>query len=204
MTENNQMENNNQPKMSSKANFFFGFFVGLAIFSVIGFLSLSVMLKKDNSGSLTNKENQPSTDNSVQDTGPKVIGSIGTFNKTEGEICKQDGKPIIRLFSTNTCPHCIWIKNTYDKVAKEYVNKGKIKAYHWFMDQGDDALTATKENQIPDSEMQILAQFDTEGYVPAFVFGCQYFRIGTGYESENDLKKEEAEFRKIIDELLKS
>lgn len=201
MTENNQMESNNQPKMSSKANFFFGFFVGLAIFSVVGFLTVTLMLKKSNTETNTNKN--PDQNTNQQSTGPKVIGSIGTFSKTDGEICKQDGKPIIRLFSTSTCPHCVWIKDTFDKVAKEYVNKGKIKAYHWVMDQGDDILTTVKESQVPDSEMQVLAQFDVDGYVPAFVFGCQYFRIGTGYESANDLKKEEAEFRKIIDELLK-
>jgi len=201
MTENNQMESNNQPKMSSKANFFFGFFVGLAIFSVVGFFTVTLMLKKSNTE--TNTNNNPDQNTNQQSTGPKVIGSIGTFSKTDGEICKQDGKPIIRLFSTSTCPHCIWIKDTFDKVAKEYVNKGKIKAYHWVMDQGDDILTTAKESQVPDSEMQVLAKFDVDGYVPAFVFGCQYFRIGTGYESQNDLKKEEAEFRKIIDELLK-
>lgn len=201
MTENNQMESNNQPKMSSKANFFFGFFVGLAIFSVVGFFTVTLMLKKSNTETNTNKN--PDQNTNQQSTGPKVIGNIGTFSKTDGEICKQDGKPIIRLFSTSTCPHCIWIKDTFDKVAKEYVNKGKIKAYHWVMDQGDDILTTAKESQVPDSEMQVLAKFDVDGYVPAFVFGCQYFRIGTGYESQNDLKKEEAEFRKIIDELLK-
>ncbi len=138
------------------------------------------------------------------ENGPiNIIGSLGTFKKVSNEICKEGSKPIIRLFSTGTCPHCQWIKDTYDKVAKEYVSKGKIKAYHWEIDKNDDALTDTKESHIPQSELEALKRFDPEGYVPTFIFGCKYFRIGTGYEKENDLKKEENDFRMVIDDLLK-
>ncbi|TSC95576.1 MAG: hypothetical protein Athens101410_450 [Parcubacteria group bacterium Athens1014_10] len=201
------MTENNQTKFSSKSNFFFGFFAGLAIFSLIGFLSLSFAFKKANNQSTIGKENQETNqDNSQQEVsqGPKIISSIGTFGEVESEICKDGDKPIIRLFSSTTCPHCVWIKKTFDKVAKEYVGTGKIKAYHWELDQQDNTLTEEKETQIPDSEIKILTDFNPEGYVPVFIFGCKYFRIGTGYERENDLAKEEAEFKEIIDELLKS
>lgn len=197
---------NDEKKFSAKSSFFFGFFVGLSVFSLIGFLVLATMfIKKNNNNSV--KENKESANLSNEQTsdeaGPRVISKLGTFAKVEGDICKEGGKPIIRLFSTTSCPHCQWVKDIYDKVAKDYVNKGKIKAYHWDLDKGDNTLTKEVETQAPVSEMQILAQFDPQGYVPAFIFGCQYFRIGTGYERENDLKKEESEFREVIDALLK-
>lgn len=199
------MTENNQTTASTKSNFFFGFFTGLAIFGIIGFFSLSFLLNKQKSANTnTNNENQAANQEGSrpENSGPKVIGSSGTFSKTDKEICKDGKKPIIRLFSTSTCSHCVWVKDIFDKVAKEYVDKGKIAAYHWELDTNDNLLTKTKETAVPDSEIQLLTEFNPEGYVPAFVFGCQYFRIGTGYERENDLKKEGDEFRKIIDSLL--
>ncbi len=199
------MTENNQEKFSSKTNFFFGFFVGLAIFSLIGFLALSFMFKKDNNpASNDDKKQEVGKDDGSQqgDSGPKIVGKMGTFVEIEGASCEEDGKPIIRLFSTSSCPHCVWIKETFDKVAKEYADQGKIKAYHWELDKNDNLLTKEKETKIPDSEISILTGFNPEGYVPAFVFGCKYIRIGTGYEKEDDLAKEEAEFKEIIDKFL--
>ena len=132
-----------------------------------------------------------------QASGPEISGKEGSFNIVKNaEICKKDGKPIIRLFSTTWCPHCQWIKDTFAKVTKEYVDKGQIVAYNWEMDVGNDALTKEIETIIPDGEAKIFKEFNPQGSIPTFVFGCKYFRSGNPYETEGDqgLIKDEAEF----------
>ena len=132
-----------------------------------------------------------------------VIGEIKTFKDGGNPIELQDGKPVIRLFSTTWCPHCKWVKATFDKVAKEYVDAGKIVAYHWELDTKDDTLTEAVEGSIPASETAVFVKFNPAQTIPTFVFGARYSRIGTGYERQNDLASEEAEFRAVIETLIK-
>lgn len=128
---------------------------------------------------------------------------IKTFSKTNNEVCRDaDGKPIIRLYTTTSCPHCEWVGATYDKVVKEYVASGKIAAYHWDLQANDDLLTPAIEGVVLPSEMEIYTRFNPKGTIPTFVFGCRYYRIGNGYEQEKSLPKEEAEFRAVIDQLV--
>ena len=133
---------------------------------------------------------------------PEAGGSIKTFKIAEGNVCTEDGKPVIRLFSTTWCPHCTWIKETFDSTVQDYVGQGKIVAYHWEMDTGDNTLTSQVEKAVPDAEQAIARQVNPEGYVPGYVFGCKYYRIGNGYESQQDLAAEEAEFRAVIETLI--
>ncbi len=142
--------------------------------------------------------------NTQKGEGNGPIGEIKTFTNTGGNICYQNGKPVIRLFSTTWSPHYNWIKDTYDKVAKEYMDEGKIVAYHWQLDTGDNTLTPEKEDSVPESEMKIYEQFNPEGSIPTFVFGCKYYRIGTGYERQDDLVAEENEIRTVIESLISS
>jgi thiol-disulfide isomerase/thioredoxin len=127
---------------------------------------------------------------------------IQTFQTFEGEVCTQDGKPVIRLFSTTWCSHCQWIGETYENVVKEYVDRGEIVAHHWELDANDDTLTPEFEAQVPESELAIYRQFNPRGSIPTFVFGCKYYRIGNGYEQQGNLGLEEAEFRLVIEELI--
>lgn len=137
----------------------------------------------------------------VTPTNPK----IKTFlQKKDAQILKEDGKPVIYLFSTTWCPHCQWISATFDKVVKEYAASGKIKAYHWEVDINDNILTAEKETQVPNKDLSIYKEFNPQGSIPTFVFGGKYFRTGNGYEAQKDLASEEAEFRAVIDDLLSS
>jgi thiol-disulfide isomerase/thioredoxin len=137
------------------------------------------------------------------DTTPKPSG-ISTFEAKAGaEICKENGKPVVYLFSTTTCPHCQWIKSTFDSLMKEYVAAGKIVAYHWELDTNDNTLTSAVETQVPENQYKVYQTFNPEGYVPTFVFGCKYFRVGNGYERAGNLEAEKAEFRAVIDDLLK-
>ena len=118
---------------------------------------------------------------------------LETFIQTQDNICTdENGKPIIRFFATSWCPHCKWVKNTYIKVVDEYVKNDKIKAYYWEIDK----------DKVPADELAVFKKYNPEKSVPTFIFGCQYIRIGNGYEDIDDSAAEEAEFRSVINKLI--
>ena len=147
---------------------------------------------------------------------PDAGSGIKTFKQTSGPVDAVDGKPVVRLFSTTWCPHCQWIKETFDSEMKKYVAEGKIIAYHWEVDTGDNALTDAVETAVPESEMAIFSA-NGGGSVPTFVFGGKYVRVGNGFESQNPsdvanpesvlskqhLEQEKQEYAAVIAQLLK-
>jgi thiol-disulfide isomerase/thioredoxin len=133
------------------------------------------------------------------DSGDDV--EITTFSDTGGEICLEDGKPVIRMFSTTTCPHCSWVKDTFDSVVKEYADKGLIVARHWELNIRDDTLTPRREGVVPNEDLMEFSRISNGG-VPAFSMGCRYLRLGTGHESTGGLEAEADEFRAVIDKLI--
>ncbi len=122
-----------------------------------------------------------------------------TFEQTTDELCEEDGKPIIRLFSTTNCPNCNWIKETFDSAVKEYADNDLIVAKHWQLDSGDNTLTTDVETKIPKEEVELFKKYNPGSTVPTFVFGCKYYRIGNGYD---DLELEKKEIKNKIDNLL--
>lgn len=138
----------------------------------------------------------------ITTTTTTTLSAIRTFIDNGGAIETKKGKPVIRLFSTTGCPHCRWIKDAYEETVREYVDRGEIIAYHWEFDLDDNTLTAEKE-LVPKSEKEIFRRFNSRGTVPTFVFGSKYYRIGNGYEREGDLEAEKAEFRAVIEELIR-
>ncbi|MFH1439118.1 MAG: peptidylprolyl isomerase [Candidatus Woesearchaeota archaeon] len=132
---------------------------------------------------------------------------ITSFMKKDNEICRNDdGKPLVFLFSTTWCPHCKWIKETFDNVAKEYIASGQIEAYHWEIDTNDNTLTEAVETSVPEEHIAFYKEFNPEGTIPTFVFGCTYYRTGNApnRETKDDKQGEAAEFKAVIDELLKN
>ena len=127
--------------------------------------------------------------------------NIATFTYSGSDICLADGKPVIRMYSTTRCPHCAWIKDTYERVVMEYAEEEKIVAYHWELDINDDTLTPEYEEVIPDSEWAEFRRISGSG-VPAYSMGCRYVRIGNGHERQSDLAAEEADFREVIEKLI--
>jgi thiol-disulfide isomerase/thioredoxin len=121
---------------------------------------------------------------------------------TGGPVCDHEEKPVIRMYSTEWCPYCEWVGSAYDRVAKQYIDEGKIIAYHWKYgnDGWDNTLTQEREEEIPITELDIFDEFNPENSVPLFVFGCKYYRIGN--RNDQDLLAEEKEFRAVIDALL--
>ena len=189
---------------SPTLTFVLGLISGIAVFSLISFLLLSsafLQLQRPTGalGESTPADAEVVVDEEVDEEEVPPVGGFASFDEVEGEICRQDGKPIIRLFSTTGCSYCARIKDTFDSVVKEYVKAGKIVAYHWEFDIGDDSLTPEKEGGVPASEEAVYLRFNPQGYVPAFVFGCKYSRVGLAYE---DLEAEAADFRAVIDKLL--
>lgn len=129
--------------------------------------------------------------------GIEMKSEIETFEKTEDSICKEDGKVIIRMFSTTKNSASNSISQTFDALANEY--KDNIIAYHWQLDTGDNTLTAVQENGIPKEEVNIFQKYNTKNTVPTYIFGCKYVRVGNAYET---LDEEKAEFNRVIEKLI--
>lgn len=124
-----------------------------------------------------------------------------TFQDTGDALCTENGKPVVRMFSTTWCTHCKYIKSTFDETLKKYVEAGRIVAHHWELDTSDDTLTPEKETAVPDTEKAVFDKYNPGESIPTYVFGCKYLRIGNGYESSKDLEAEKKEFEDLIEEI---
>lgn len=189
--------------------FLLGLFGGIASVSVIGLIILGVAflnIKSNGSQVAGQQDDLPVQNDPTQQVAqdPANVAGVTTFSEKKGaEICKEDGKPVVYLFSTTWCPHCQWIGSTFDSVVKKYVDEGKIVAYHWDVDVNDNTLTSEKETVVPAKDLAIYKEFNPGGSIPTFVFGCKYSRIGNGFEQRNDLKSEIAEFEALIKDMIK-
>jgi len=124
---------------------------------------------------------------------------IKTFFDSGEDICYEDGKPIIRMYASSSCGYCEWNKPMYEEVVKEYIEDGKIVAYLW--EDGKNVLSEEHEAEPPEEEA-LYKKYGFSG-VPAFIFGCKYYRPGaTNVNAENPEATEEAELRVVIDDLL--
>ena len=132
---------------------------------------------------------------------PEVTIDITTFSATNDELCEKDGKPIVRMYSASWDDYSNWAKEKFNVVVNEYIKLEKITAYHWQLDTGDNILTSEVE-LIPKSEVEIFKKYNPDLTVPTFIFGCKYFRVGNGYEAEDNLAAEEAEFKAVIHSLI--
>lgn len=122
-----------------------------------------------------------------------------SFSSTGSNLCTQDGRPLVRMYSTSDCDGCMWVQPAFDAAVKEYVQQGRIIAYRWQLDTGDDLLTSGKETAIPAGEAAYFKSISPAAQVPAFSFGCTYTRLGTAFDTHAD---EESEFRLVIEKLL--
>jgi thiol-disulfide isomerase/thioredoxin len=127
---------------------------------------------------------------------------IRTFTNRGRVVCRIDGKPVIRMFSRSDCEHCKWSGPIFDKVAKEYADRGLIVAYHWVFDTNDDTLTSEAESDIPTGEYKVFMEGKSTT-VPYFDFGCRFTRIGNGYYVRDMKDAEETEYRAVIEQLIK-
>lgn len=202
-----------EEKKTQNQQFLLGLFGGIAVVAVIALIILGIAFINTSNNSGAAVKGETATDQQGQQpatiaTGPEAIaptapGIITFAEKKDAVVCQEDGQPVVYLFSTTWCSHCNWIKDTFDQTMADYVKAGKIKAYHWELDTGDNTLTSAKETEMPAAAMAIYSEFNPDGSIPTFVFGCKYFRVGNGYEAQNDLAAEQAEFKAVIKDLIK-
>jgi len=102
------------------------------------------------------------------------VYTIGDFLVSEDEVCKENEKPIIYFFGSENCSHCRWEDPIMEKVGKNF--EGYI-SFHNNMDS--------------DVDMDIFSKYSTGG-IPTLVFGCKYYRVGSGEGAG-----EEAEFEAL-------
>jgi thiol-disulfide isomerase/thioredoxin len=140
---------------------------------------------------------------------PSQNGRGNSFKSIDNNICVQDGKPIIRFYSTSFCPHCQWVAPAYDEIAQKYIDSNQIIAYHWeWLYDSKGNLTGSLDKlhplrgPVPAFEEGVFKQFNPQGSIPTFVFGCKYYRIGNQFEQQNDLDAEKNVFEETIQKLL--
>lgn len=187
------------------SQFLIGLFGGIAVVSTIGLIIVAIAYFNVAGGArnILVNQNQPADQTPVgpQDKAATISG-VSSFQAKQGSVvCKEGGKPVVYMFSTTGCPHCQWAGPIFDAVVKKYADK--IVAYHWHVDTGDNTLTSAVETQVPANFLAIYNQFNPDGSIPTFVFGCKYYRIGTANEAANNTVAEGAEFEALIKDLIK-
>ena len=133
----------------------------------------------------------------------KELSETKTFKlDNESQICLKGPLIIVRMYSNSTCEECIWVKDIYDKVAREWESYDKIYPIRWEIDSGDNALTEDVEGGIPPEEMHLFRRYSPEKVIPTFILGCKYYREGAGYYQTRDKESEERELQETIQELV--
>lgn len=103
-----------------------------------------------------------SSSSASEEENEEVVSTIGNFLISKDEICREDGKPIIYFFGSENCPHCTWEHPVIEKVAKDF-----------------DGYVLFHNNVNSSTDTDIFQKYSTGG-VPALVFGCKYYRVGSG------------------------
>lgn len=122
--------------------------------------------------------------NNSEETVKQKGTTIGNFSVSQNDICKENEKPIVYFFGSNSCPHCVWEHPIFEKVANNF--EGYI-SFHNNMDS--------------DKDTDVFSKYSTGG-VPALVLGCKYYRVGSGEQAgeEEESKNLTALFCKLTGE----
>lgn len=106
--------------------------------------------------------------------GEQLETTTGNFLITKDEVCQEDGKPIIYMFGSASCPHCTWEHPVFEKTVVKF---GDLISAHDNMDKPDDQEVFQKYAQV------------NQGAIPFMVLGCRYVRVGSG-EREGEVVEE--------------
>jgi len=169
-------------------------------------MSPCMMSEQTPKSSLVSDDVEKDDPNDSIDIEDSEYETFNTFNyDPDATILTEDGKISVALISTSSCPHCLWIKETFDNWAKE--NSDKYTIHHWewsYNDDGSstllDTITGTVLDDLPTNYTTLYSTY-SGGYVPTFIFGGKYFRVGNAFESNSDVSKEEA-LQKEIEEYI--
>ncbi|MBI2651639.1 SurA N-terminal domain-containing protein [Candidatus Woesearchaeota archaeon] len=116
---------------------------------------------------------------------------LKSFEKTSDKVCNEN-MPIMRLYTASWCDKCNETQAIFINSTKELLKEGKIEAYVWNLDTGDNFLTLEKENGVPDEELQLFKKYSPDSFAPLTLLGCKYKKVG--FIGDN----EEEEFKAII------
>lgn len=94
---------------------------------------------------------------------PDAEKTIGSFSVSEDAVCNEAGKPIVYFFGTSTCPHCQWEKPILEGVMAKFKDS-----------------VVFNENIDTEKDIEIFNKYNPSGTVPTLVFGCKYYRVGSG------------------------
>jgi thiol-disulfide isomerase/thioredoxin len=101
---------------------------------------------------------------------PKTTQTIGNFLVSKEEICRENEKPIIYFFGSKRCHHCVWEGPIVEKVAKDF--EGYISFHN---------------NIDSERDREVFRKYSTGG-IPTLVFGCKYYRVGSGEREGEELE----------------
>jgi hypothetical protein len=133
----------------------------------------------------------PSSEDTEENTAIK-----NEFKENSDEICTEEEKPVIRVYTSSNCDKCAEVKPSLEAALDNY----DVVLYEWELDTGDNLATSDKETGLTKSELDILKRYNPKGALPTYVFGCKYVRTGNAFETV-DLNKEQEAFEEILAEL---
>ncbi|MDD3046424.1 MAG: hypothetical protein PHH88_02005 [Candidatus Pacebacteria bacterium] len=109
----------------------------------------------------------------LTDLNEKVDAQVdGSFLVRENaEIITEDGKPVIYLFTSSTCPHCEWEKPVIQAVVDTF---------------GDNVVYKLREDTAEDQN--VYTQYGNGG-VPLVLIGGKYYREGAGENFGEEAEK---------------
>jgi hypothetical protein len=126
----------------------------------------------------------------------EIIGQEESpFKETGKELCEEDGKKIVRLYTSKECEPCEWISQTFKEVSVELSELGSF--YNWDLSTGDNLLTEEIESAIPKAEWDLFKEVNPQMGLPLYIVGCESSKTGTSFES-NDSELEKQELMNII------
>lgn len=98
--------------------------------------------------------------------GEQLVTTVGGFLVTKKEICQEDGKPVVYMFGSSSCPHCTWEHPIFEKVMAKF---GNLITVHDNMDEQN------QDREIYQEYSEI-----NRGAIPFVILGCRYVKLGSG------------------------
>lgn len=112
--------------------------------------------------SLEEKEGDKERSQNTEEKAQEKTVTVGNFSVSEEEVCKEEEKPIVYFFGSESCSHCQWEHPIVKEVA------GKFAEFISFHDNTD-----------VNEDMDVFRKYSTGG-IPTLVLGCKYYRVGSG------------------------
>lgn len=156
-------------------------------------ISASAWLLRDNF-SFANEGNLESL------TVGSIKGEQDTFQIYDNEICEENGKPLVIMFSEPWCQDSAWISEEFIEWAN---TRDDLQIHYYEISTGDDLLTAEVETMVPDLHIRLFESYSPDPpVVPLYLFGCKYVRGENAFQEEDNVEKEIELFEKFGDLLI--